>query len=105
MRRADTQVEHALVELVDGGAPVALESRAERNLARTAGLIDQSKALGIVQAADMERSSPTPHHQAVEVDDEPRLVYLVLELADRTPRADAPAVGRLGEVTAGERAR
>jgi hypothetical protein len=105
MRRADAEVEGRLIELVDRGAPGAMAWRAEGDLARAAGIVDQGEGTGLAELADMKRAARARDRQGGEIDDEFGLARIVLKLADRPPGADAPAIGRLGEVATHDLAR
>src|SRR5260370_23493760 len=102
MRRADAEIERRLVELVDRRAPGCEARRAKSNLTGAAGIVDQGEELGIAEITDLNRAAPARDRQCSEIKNQPRLMGVVLEFADRAPRTDAPAIAGVGEMPAGD---
>jgi len=102
MRRADAEIEHRLVELVDRHAPGGRTRRAEGNLTGATGIVDQCEELGIAEITDMKRAARARDRQCGEIKNEFRLVGVILEFTDRAPGTDAPATAGIGEMPAGE---
>src|SRR3979490_553597 len=101
MRRADAEIERRLVELMDRRAPGGRTRRAESNLTGAAGLADQCQELGIAEIADVKRAAKACDRQCGEINNEPRLVGVILEFTDRAPGTDAPAIAGVGGMWAG----